>query len=77
MLKWALIFLVDTEWTRKIKKYSFFRSKHFIRRPTLKGFVLLKNRLYRRKSSIFLRFASQSLGLYLQGFETQVSFSCK
>jgi hypothetical protein len=62
--------LVDTEWTRKIKKYSFFRLKHFIRRPTLKGFVLLTNRFYRIKSSIFLRFASPCLGFYLQAFET-------
>jgi hypothetical protein len=52
------------------KKYSFFRLKHVIRLPTLKGFVLLTNRFYRRKSSIFLRFASQCLGLYFQAFET-------
>jgi hypothetical protein len=65
-----LTFVVDTKWTRKIKKGSFFRSKYFIRRPTLKGFVLLTNRFYRRKSSIFLRFASKCLGLYLQAFET-------
>jgi hypothetical protein len=61
---------VDTELIRKIKKYSFFRLKHFIRRPTLKGFVLLTKRFYRRKRSIFLRFASEFLGLYLQAFET-------
>jgi hypothetical protein len=63
------LYSVDTEWTRKIEKYSFFRLKRLIRRPTLKGFVLLRNRFYQRKSSIFLRFASQCLGLYLQAFE--------
>jgi hypothetical protein len=62
--------LAGTQWTRKIKKYSFFRLKHFIRRPTLKGFVLLTNRFYQRKSPIFLRFASKFFCFYLQAFET-------
>jgi hypothetical protein len=62
--------MVDSEWTRKIKKYSFFRLKHFVRRPTLKGFVLLKNRFYRRKSSIFYALRANFLAPYLQAFET-------
>jgi hypothetical protein len=48
-------YLVDTELTRKIKKHSFFRSKHFILRPTLKGFDRRANGLQRKKILFLFR----------------------